>query len=134
MTIQPKTTVEVRLPDSAPFSSEQRDWLSGFFTGVFSAEFVAAQGVATPDTPLGPEGLEDDVPWKDASMPLADRQKLAEGKPLPRQLYAAMAQQDCGQCGYLGFVSCRGGWRRGRDYRRLHGTVETMVLLLIDAC
>jgi sulfite reductase (NADPH) flavoprotein alpha-component len=101
MTIQPKTTVEVRLPDSAPFSSEQRDWLSGFFTGVFSAEFVAAQGVATPDTPLVPEGLEDDAPWKDASMPLADRQKLAEGKPLPRQLYAAMAQQDCGQCGYL---------------------------------
>jgi sulfite reductase (NADPH) flavoprotein alpha-component len=26
--------------------------------------------------------------------------KLAEGKPLPRRLMAAMAQQDCGQCGY----------------------------------
>ena len=26
---------------------------------------------------------------------------LAEGKPLPRRLFAAMAQQDCGQCGYL---------------------------------
>ena len=33
-------------------------------------------------------------------MPLADRMKLAEGKPLPRRLMAAMAQQDCGQCGY----------------------------------
>ena len=27
--------------------------------------------------------------------------QLAEGKPLPRRLFAAMAQQDCGQCGYL---------------------------------
>ena len=33
-------------------------------------------------------------------MPLADRMKLADGKPLPRRLMAAMAQQDCGQCGY----------------------------------
>ena len=33
-------------------------------------------------------------------MPLADRVKLAEGQPLPRRLMAAMAQQDCGQCGY----------------------------------
>ena len=33
-------------------------------------------------------------------MPLPDRMKLAEGRPLPRRLMAAMAQQDCGQCGY----------------------------------
>ena len=26
--------------------------------------------------------------------------KLADGKPLPRRMMAAMAQQDCGQCGY----------------------------------
>ena len=26
--------------------------------------------------------------------------KLAEGKPLRRRMMAAMAQQDCGQCGY----------------------------------
>ena len=34
-------------------------------------------------------------------MPIAERMTLAEDKPLPRQLFAAMAQQDCGQCGYL---------------------------------
>src|SRR6202035_2014387 len=34
------------------------------------------------------------------AMPLADRMKLAENKPLPRRFMAAMAQQDCGQCGY----------------------------------
>ena len=27
--------------------------------------------------------------------------ELAEKRPLPRKLFAAMAQQDCGQCGYL---------------------------------
>ncbi len=27
--------------------------------------------------------------------------KLAEGKPLARRMMAAMAQQDCGQCGYI---------------------------------
>ena len=39
-------------------------------------------------------------PWHDPVMPLPDRMKLAEGKALPRRLMAAMAQQDCGQCGY----------------------------------
>jgi sulfite reductase (NADPH) flavoprotein alpha-component len=32
---------------------------------------------------------------------MGERMKLAEGRPLPRRLYAAMAQQDCGQCGYV---------------------------------
>ena len=30
----------------------------------------------------------------------AERMKLAEGRPLRRRMMAAMAQQDCGQCGY----------------------------------
>jgi sulfite reductase (NADPH) flavoprotein alpha-component len=33
-------------------------------------------------------------------MPLPDRMKLAEGRPLHRRMMAAMGQQDCGQCGY----------------------------------
>ena len=44
--------------------------------------------------------VDDGAPWHDPAMPLADRMKLAEGKPLPRRMMAAMAQQDCGQCGY----------------------------------
>ena len=31
---------------------------------------------------------------------MPERMKLAEGKPLRWRLMAAMAQQDCGQCGY----------------------------------
>ena len=30
-----------------------------------------------------------------------ERLKLAEGRPQPRRLMAAMAQLDCGQCGYV---------------------------------
>src|ERR1700692_4568310 len=33
-------------------------------------------------------------------MPITERMKLAEGRPLRRRMMAAMAQQDCGQCGY----------------------------------
>jgi sulfite reductase (NADPH) flavoprotein alpha-component len=33
-------------------------------------------------------------------LPMAERMTLAEGRPLRRRMMAAMAQQDCGQCGY----------------------------------
>lgn len=39
-------------------------------------------------------------PGTTQTMPIADRMKLAEGRPLRRRFMAAMAQQDCGQCGY----------------------------------
>ena len=50
----------------------------------------------------GPTGDGDDgeAPWHDQTMPIADRMRLAEGRPLRRRMMAAMAQQDCGQCGY----------------------------------
>jgi sulfite reductase (NADPH) flavoprotein alpha-component len=50
----------------------------------------------------GPTGDSDDgeAPWHDQTLPIADRMKLAEGRPLQRRMMAAMAQQDCGQCGY----------------------------------
>jgi sulfite reductase (NADPH) flavoprotein alpha-component len=43
---------------------------------------------------------DDGEPRHDPAMPLADRMKLAECRPLRRQMMAAMGQQDCGQCGY----------------------------------
>ncbi|MEP9375810.1 sulfite reductase subunit alpha [Aquabacter sp. CN5-332] len=106
MTLQSPPPVVPYLPESAPFTPEQRSWLNGFFAGLFSAD--AAPGA----TPLSAEAsaalmpgaapVEDDgAPWHDAAMPLDERMKLAEGKPLPRRMMAAMAQQDCGQCGYL---------------------------------
>ena len=46
------------------------------------------------------DGDDGEAPWHDQTMPLAERMKLAEGRPLRRRMMAAMAQQDCGQCGY----------------------------------
>lgn len=95
----PTPTIAPFIPETAPFSAEQRAWLNGFFAGVLAPQPGAAQpispeaaGVASPE--------EDDAPWHDPSMPLDERMKLAEGKPLARRMMAAMAQQDCGQCGY----------------------------------
>jgi sulfite reductase (NADPH) flavoprotein alpha-component len=101
------------IPDSAPFSPEQRTWLNGFFAGLLSLDggvnpLTAAEaaallqnGSAAP-TARGPLDDADDgqAPWHDPAMPLGDRMQLAESRPLRRRMMAAMGQQDCGQCGY----------------------------------
>jgi sulfite reductase (NADPH) flavoprotein alpha-component len=100
------------IPESAPFTAEQRTWLNGLFAGLLSLEhgvtplspeqvaalLPGAGGVASP----GDSSAEDDdgAPWHDPTLPLNDRMKLAEGRPLHRRMMAAMGQQDCGQCGY----------------------------------
>ncbi len=110
MSVSQRPPIPSFLPDNAPFTPEQRTWLNGLFAGLFGLQ----EGI----TPLSGEeaakllpGLmggasatpveaDDGAPWHDPAMPMPDRMKLAEGKPLPRRLMAAMAQQDCGQCGY----------------------------------
>lgn len=94
------------IPESAPFNEEQRAWLNGFFSGLMGLQDVDAQamqsavglmtGLAEP-TPSEPE----EFPWHDAALPIVDRLSLAEGKPVERKLMAAMAQLNCGSCGYL---------------------------------
>ncbi len=93
------------VPESAPFTDEQRVWLNGFFAGLLDGDATAlsqqdAQALM-PGVQIGNAAEEDDgAPWHDQTMPLAERMKLAEGRPLPRKMMAAMGQQDCGQCGY----------------------------------
>ncbi len=43
----------------------------------------------------------EDFPWHDPVLELPERLALAEGRPLPQRLMAAMGQLDCGQCGYM---------------------------------
>jgi len=100
------------IPDSAPFTPEQRTWLNGFFAGLISLdgagvtplspEQSAALMPAAPGAATNEFGDTDDgeAPWHDQTMPIADRLKLASQRPLRRRMMAAMAQQDCGQCGY----------------------------------
>ncbi len=91
------------IPETAPFSDEQRAWLNGFFSGFIALERAAANGVAAIPTPISNGAVaeeEDGAPWHDQTLPMADRMAMAEGRPLRRRMMAAMAQQDCGQCGY----------------------------------
>jgi sulfite reductase (NADPH) flavoprotein alpha-component len=100
MTPPPKIEI---IPSSAPFSEAQRSWLNGFFAGLLSSDGAAslssAQGAALLQAPAG-DGDDGEAPWHDQTLPIAERMKLADGRPLRRRMMAAMAQQDCGQCGY----------------------------------
>lgn len=89
------------VPDSAPFSDEQRGWLNGFFSGLLNGALAgnAAMG-STLAAPAEAE-VEEETPWHDPAMNLDERLKLAEGKRHPLKLMAAMAQLDCGSCGYV---------------------------------
>ena len=89
--------------DGARSRASSALWLNGFFAGLLSVEAEAgAAGLNGAAAGLQRLVDEDDgAPWHDAAMPIDERMQLAEGKPLPRRLFAAMAQQDCGQCGYL---------------------------------
>lgn len=104
------------VPESAPFNGEQRAWLNGFLAGVLgvldqqSAQGGSSAALAAAATQLAPSlgaGLqleqeaEESFPWHDPSLSLTDRMKLAEGMPKERRLMAAMAQLNCGSCGYL---------------------------------
>src|SRR5512139_3431490 len=107
MSITPRPPILSFLPENAPFSPEQRAWLNGLFAGLYGLTEgvtpLTAQEAAqlVPGVALAPAAeVDDGAPWHDPAMPLADRMKLAEGKPLARRMMAAMAQQNCGQCGY----------------------------------
>ncbi|MBV8791361.1 MAG: sulfite reductase subunit alpha, partial [Pseudolabrys sp.] len=96
------------VPETAPFSEEQRAWLNGFFAGFVSLDgtgitpLSSEQAAALLPGMAGGKAAEDegDTPWHDQTIPLAERMKLAEGRSVRMKLMAAMAQQDCGQCGY----------------------------------
>jgi sulfite reductase (NADPH) flavoprotein alpha-component len=83
------------IPDSAPFSPAQRAWLNGFLAGLYGGA-----GATTQATPVAAP-VEEDFPWHDPALELEERLALAETAPRPRRLMAAMAQLDCGQCGYI---------------------------------
>jgi sulfite reductase (NADPH) flavoprotein alpha-component len=93
------------IPETAPFSPEQRAWLNGFFAGLVSLDGAGVTALSPEQNAAmmaGSTGDGDDgeAPWHDQTLPMAERMTLAEGRPLRRRMMAAMAQQDCGQCGY----------------------------------
>src|SRR6185437_10781182 len=109
MSVTQRPPIPSFLPESAPFTIEQRTWLNGLFAGLFGLEEsvtpLTGSDVARllpgfmDDAPASP-AIDESAPWHDPAMPIGERMKLAEGRPLQRRMMAAMAQQDCGQCGY----------------------------------
>jgi sulfite reductase (NADPH) flavoprotein alpha-component len=96
------------IPDSAPFTPEQRTWLNGFVAGLVSLDGGAITPLSPDESaalmpsaaPAADSDEDDGAPWHDQTLSLPERISLAEGRPLQRRMMAAMAQQDCGQCGY----------------------------------
>ncbi len=97
------------VPETAPFSEDQRAWLNGFFAGLVALDnsgvtpLPGDQAAALMSGAASAKSAEDDdggAPWHDQTLPLTERMKLADDKPLRWKMMAAMAQQDCGQCGY----------------------------------
>src|SRR5262245_2414486 len=110
MSVTQRPPIPSFIPESAPFSAEQRTWLNGLFAGLFDLQGGVTPLSGADVAKLLPGFLDmgvasavepdDGAPWHDPAMAIADRMKLAEGRPLRRRMMAAMAQQDCGQCGY----------------------------------
>jgi sulfite reductase (NADPH) flavoprotein alpha-component len=115
---QPTTLpIPALIPDTAPFSVEQRTWLNGFFAGLLSLD-GGVNALSAVDTAAlmrdimgggadklaarGPleDGDDGQTLWHDTAIPLTERMQLSENRPLRRRMMAAMGQQDCGQCGY----------------------------------
>jgi sulfite reductase (NADPH) flavoprotein alpha-component len=112
MTQNVPSPIAMLIPETAPFSPEQRSWLNGFMAGMISLDGAGVTALSPeenaalmPDAPVqgrGPldDGDDGEAPWHDQTLPIDERMAMAEGRPLRRRMMAAMAQQDCGQCGY----------------------------------
>jgi Na+-translocating ferredoxin:NAD+ oxidoreductase RNF subunit RnfB len=111
----------VAIPDDAPFTPEQRQWLSGYLaavggsggTGVAPAAAVpiagtpvaqAAEAAAAATTASAAEAPAGNWPWHDPGLGMQQRLDLAKDTSIADKLMAAMAQTDCHACGF----DCRG--------------------------
>ena len=91
------------VPENAPFTLEQRGWLNGFFAGLLNGALAGAStaSMGGSATAAALAEVEEEMPWHDPALGMDARLTLAEGKRHPLKLMAAMAQLDCGSCGYL---------------------------------
>jgi NADH-quinone oxidoreductase subunit I len=103
-------TAKIAIPDDAPFTPEQRQWLSGFLSTVgVSGGAAAAPAAGTPAAQTAgaapaTEAPAGNWPWHDPALGMQQRLDLAKDTPIADKLMAAMAQTDCHACGY----DCRG--------------------------
>jgi len=100
----------VAIPDDAPFTPEQRQWLSEYLAAVAGsggtgvAPAAAAPVAGTPVAQAAAAAPAGNWPWHDPALGMQQRLDLAKGTPIADKLMAAMAQTDCHACGF----DCRG--------------------------
>jgi sulfite reductase (NADPH) flavoprotein alpha-component len=104
------TYIAPMIPANAPFSPAQQAWLNGLLAGLLGPDgagapdpsaIAAALDLAAPAVSAPAPSEPEDFPWHEPSLTIDERMNLAAGRPLERRMMAAMAQLDCGQCGYL---------------------------------
>jgi sulfite reductase (NADPH) flavoprotein alpha-component len=97
------------VPENAPFDEEQRAWLNGFLAGVLGLAASEPRSAAAPAA----SGAAARARAEEVPAPAAADQLGASNAPArdpaaktgqERRLLSALAQLDCGQCGY----SCQG--------------------------
>src|SRR5450759_2413172 len=97
--------MHVLIPETAPFEPAQRAWLNGFLAGLLGMEQALAKAPAAAPAPAvqaaDASAQPAEFPWHDPTLSLEERLHLADGRPLPHRIMAALGQLDCGQCGYL---------------------------------
>ncbi|HEY7118392.1 MAG TPA: sulfite reductase subunit alpha [Tepidisphaeraceae bacterium] len=92
------------LPETAPFNPGQRAWLNGFFAGLVNLDRESKGNVMLAEVSppaVAQQPAEESFPWHDPAIAMPERLELAREKPLERRMMAAMAQLDCGACGYV---------------------------------
>ena len=63
------------VPETAPFTAEQRAWLNGFFAGMLGAQQVAQAPTEVGTPQAGP--VEEETPWHDPAVSMDERLKLS---------------------------------------------------------
>jgi sulfite reductase (NADPH) flavoprotein alpha-component len=87
------------VPENAPFDEEQRAWLNGFLAGVLGLAATEARvSVQLAQAAGAAAGAAARAPNEPGPVPATDSDSHE------RRLRSALAQLDCGQCGY----SCQG--------------------------
>jgi sulfite reductase (NADPH) flavoprotein alpha-component len=96
MSMTPRPPIPSFIPETAPFTPEQRTWLNGLFAGVFglpdsitpvstaeAAKLLAGllDGDIAPATAPAEadDGADDEAPWHDPAMPLPAVAAAADG-------------------------------------------------------
>ena len=101
----PPAVAKITIPEDAPFTPEQREWLGKFLAKApVGVAPTAAPAAGQPAAPAAGEVPAGTWPWHDPALGMQQRLDLAKNKPLADLLMAAMAQTDCHACGY----DCRG--------------------------